>query len=274
MMSNSLPTLGAAMPIDQLETHTDWLKSQQRDLEIQDPFRPDVLDGNWKPLAQRAKQLLSGYTGRMGIHGPFDGLALMSIDPKVSQVAASRLLQALDFAEEIGATHMVVHSPFMAFGHAFVPTSPYYERSKMIERVHKTIENVLPRAEQIKCTLVIENIQDMHPTPWLELIRSFKSEYVRASIDVGHAFLMHRIGGASPDAFVREAGELLAHVHLQDTDGLSDRHWCPGNGNLNWYALFSALHALPHRPRLILELHDYAEIGTGAQYLAERKLAQ
>jgi sugar phosphate isomerase/epimerase len=63
-------------------------------------------------------------------------------------------------------------------------------------------------------------------------------------------------------------------VHLQDTDGLSDRHWCPGNGNLNWYALFTALAALPQRPRLILELHDYAEIPTGAAYLTAHNFVQ
>ncbi len=273
-MNKLLPSVGAAMPIDQITHHIDWLLEHQRDLEIQDPFRPDVLDGDWKSLVKEAKTALNGYTGRLGIHGPFEGLALMSIDPKVNEVAANRLLQALDFAEDIGATHMVVHSPFMAFGHPFVPISPYYDRNKTFGRMHKTFEKVLPRAEQIKCTLVIENIQDLHPTPWIELIRSFQSDYIRASIDVGHAYLMHRIGGAPPDAFVREAGELLAHVHLQDTDGLSDRHWCPGRGHLNWYAFFSAVSELSQSPRLILELHDYAEIRQGAEHLNHQGLAR
>jgi sugar phosphate isomerase/epimerase len=263
-------TIGTALPVSQLEAYRDWLIEGQRDLEIQDPFRPDVLDGDWRAVAGEARRILNGHTGRLGIHGPFDGLALMSFDPKVQNVACERLMQGLDFAEEVGATHMVVHSPWLTLGHPFVPSSPYYKREDMIGRVHQTLGSAVKRAEQIKCALVIENIFDLHPTPWIELIKSFGSDHVRASIDVGHAFVMHRAGGAPPDAFVREAGPLLEHLHIQDTDGLSDRHWCPGDGELNWFALFDALRGLDHAPRLVLELHDYGRVRDGAAYLAER----
>jgi sugar phosphate isomerase/epimerase len=125
------------------------------------------------------------------------------------------------------------------------------------------------RAEQIGCTIVIENIFDTSPALWLDLIRSFNSPHVRASIDVGHAYIMHKMGGAPPDAFVRAAGDLLAHVHVQDTDGLSDRHWCPGDGHINWFALFDALSSVTSTPRLVLELHDYAQVQRGAAFLAD-----
>ena len=143
----------------------------------------------------------------------------------------------------------------------------------MIARVHQTIGRVAKRAAEIKCALVIENIFDLHPGPWIELVRSFASDYVRASIDVGHAFVMHRAGGAPPDAFVREAGPLLEHVHVQDSDGLSDRHWCPGDGEVNWFALFEALRDLKHQPRLLLELREYDRICDGAAFLAARGFA-
>jgi sugar phosphate isomerase/epimerase len=260
---------GAALPVSRLEEYIDWLVGAQRDLEIQDPFRPEVLDGDWRPLAKQARALLQHHTGRVGIHGPFDGLPLVTIDPKIREVVTARLLQGLDFAEEVGATHVVVHSPWLNLGQAFIPHSPYYARSDIIGRAQHTLAPAVKRAEQIGCTLVIENIFDQHPQPWIDLIASFDSSAVRASIDVGHAFIMHRAGGASPDAFVRAAGTLLEHLHLQDTDGLSDRHWPPGAGNINWFALFDALNALDHNPRLILELHDYDLIEDGAAFLYE-----
>lgn len=263
---------GAALPVSRLEEYIDWLVDGQRDLEIQDPFRPDVLDGDWLSLARQARTLLvsAGHEGRVGIHGPFDGLPMVTIDPKLRAVATARFLQGLDFAEEVGATHMVVHSPWLNLGHSFIPHSPYYRREDIISRAHDTLVPAVKRAEQIGCTLVIENIFDQHTQPWIDLISSFESDHVRASIDVGHAFIMHRAGGASPDAFVRAAGPLLEHLHLQDTDGLSDRHWPPGAGNINWFALFDALSELDHNPRLILELHDYDLIEEGAAYLFER----
>lgn len=258
---------GAALPVSRLEEFRDWLIDGQRDLEIQDAFRPEVLDGDWRSLARQAREALKGYSGRLGIHGPFDGLPLSTTDPKVREVVTSRLLQGLNFAEAVGATHMVVHSPWLNLGHPFIPHSPYYERNDIIGRVQQTLAPAVKRAEQIECSLVIENIFDQHPAPWVELIESFDSSFVRASIDVGHAYIMHRAGGASPDAFVRAAGPLLEHLHLQDTDGLSDRHWRPGVGNINWFALFDALNTLDHNPRLILELHDHDEIHAGALWL-------
>lgn len=76
--------------------------------------------------------------------------------------------------------------------------------------------------------------------------------------------MLQRMGSAPPDAFVLEAGALLGHLHIQDTDGLSDRHWCPSDGNVNWFALFDVLRELDYAPRVVLELHDYARVRDGA----------
>jgi sugar phosphate isomerase/epimerase len=269
-MLHSPYIVGAALPVSQLEAHRDWLVERQRDLEIQDPFRPEVLDGDWRAVARQVRRLLTGYSGRLGIHGPFDGLVLASSDLRVQQVATERLQQGLDFAEEVGATHMVVHSPWRNLGHYFIPISPYYTLADAIDRAHRVLDPLVRRAEGIGCTLVIENIYDTHPGPWIDLITSFGSDLVRASVDVGHAYIMHQAGGAPPDAFVRTAGVLLGHVHLQDTDGLSDRHWAPGDGEINWFALFDALRAFNGSPRLILELHDCSRVRDGAAWLAAR----
>ena len=266
--------IGAALPSDKLEENLEWLLAGQRDLEIQDPVRPEVLDGDWRATAKRIRQMLTGYTGRIGVHGPFDGLQLASFDPKVRAVTAERLLQGLEFAAEINATHMVIHSPWLTLGHHFVPTSPYYGVETTIRRAHDTLAAVVSRAENLKCTLVIENIFDLHTEPWIALVRSFNSTFVRASIDIGHAYCMHRIGGASADAFVREAGPYLYHVHVQDTDGLSDRHWAPGDGEVNFFALIEALENLEQMPRMLLELHDYSRIRHGAEYLSNLGLVR
>ncbi len=140
--------------------------------------------------------------------------------------------------------------------------------------IQATLAPVLPLAQAAGCTLVIENILDKNPTPLLEVVRAFGSEHVRLSLDTGHAYITHLVGGPPPDQWVREAGDLLGHVHLQDTDGNLDRHWSPGNGSINWYALFEALGTLRHRPRLILEVKHKHEIGRGVAWLAAKGLAR
>lgn len=113
----SKPVLGAALSIKSIPAHRDWLLERQRDLEIQDFFRADLLDGDWRSAATEIKQMLSGHTGRLGIHGPFWGFKIDSHDPLIRQAVTKRLLQGLDAAEFLGATQMVVHSPFTTWDH-------------------------------------------------------------------------------------------------------------------------------------------------------------
>ncbi|MBO1438433.1 sugar phosphate isomerase/epimerase family protein [Meiothermus sp. CFH 77666] len=273
MSSNTLPVLGMALPLELLPTYRTWLLEQGgRDLEIQDATRPEVLDGDWQPLVARAREALDGFTGRIGIHGPYDGLWMASSDPFVRRMIAERYKRALEFAAELGATHMVIHSPFLFFGHPQMAHAPSNGLQRELEFVHDTLETVLPLARNLGLTLVIENIRDTNPNALLALVRSFNSEHVRLSLDVGHAYLMQQIGGPSPDQWVQEAGNLLGHLHLQDNDGLLDRHWPPGEGRLHWRALFQALSKVESRPRLILEVR-HERLAQAASWLVEQGLA-
>ncbi len=273
MSSSTLPVLGMALPIELLPTYHTWLLEHGgRDLEIQDAARPEVLDGDWQPLVRRAREALDGFTGRIGIHGPYDGLWMASSDPFVRRMIAERYKRALEFSAELGATHMVIHSPFLFFGHPQMAHAPSNSLQRELDFVHDTLETVLPLARNLGLTLVIENIRDTNPNPLLALVRSFDSAHVRLSLDVGHAYLMHQIGGPSPDQWVQEAGNLLGHLHLQDNDGLLDRHWPPGEGRLHWRALFQALSMIESRPRLILEVR-HERLSQAASWLVGQGLA-
>ena len=269
------PRLGAALYLPVLREHVDWLLHDQRDLEMQDTEDPNIFDGDWRSLVRETRSYLDGHTGRLGIHGPFSGLPLMTADRKIRVHVTTRLRQALDYGAELGATHCVVHSPFPYFGGPWLPHSPGHRGDAEIGWVHETLDPVVEHATTVGCTLVIEGIYDRNPGPWLALIRSFNSPHVRASVDSGHSFITHGLGGPPPDGWVRAAGDLLAHMHLQDTDGQFDRHWAPGDGRVNFYALFEALSTLPNpnEPRLMIEVKT-GLVRRAAAWLAERGLAR
>jgi sugar phosphate isomerase/epimerase len=134
---------------------------------------------------------------------------------------------------------------------------------------------VVQRAEAVGVTLVIENIEDVDPATRRALVESFASPAIALSIDTGHAQLARRMSGAPPvDYFVRDAGALLAHVHLQDVDGHADRHWAPGEGEIEWTAVFRALADCPSAPHLVLELARKADIPKGFAWLQGLGLAE
>ena len=272
--THTKPRIGAALPLAGLRLHREWLIESQRDLEIQDFTYAETLNGDWKPLADEIKKELDGYHGRLGIHGPFWGFVMDSEDPDVRALATKRYLQGLDVCAELGATHMVIHSPYTTWDYNNLDNYPG-SRAEKTERVHLCLGAVVKRAEQQGVTLVIENIEDMDPHARVDLAKSFSSKAVRVSIDTGHANYAYGSNGAPPvDYYVHAAGDMLAHVHLQDTDGHADRHWAPGEGNIAWHAVFGALAQYSSHPRLVLELSDYHKIRAGADHLIGLGLAE
>ena len=277
----TLQTLGAALSIHQLEHNRDFLLEHGgRDLEIQDPCRVGMLEEDWTPLLATLKANLVGHTGRVGIHAPFDGYHIGSYDPFAGEFVAKRFLRTLEFVEAVAdalggsrAPHMVLHSPFLFFGHPLVAHSEATGLRQQIGFVQRTLEPVLKRAAELDCTLVIENIRDTNPHALLETVKSFGSDHVRMSLDAGHAHLMHQCGGPRADQWVRQAGALLGHVHLQDNDGQLDHHWHPGQGDINWWAVLKELGKLEHKPRLILELRDH-DVQKSIQWFIAHGLAQ
>ncbi len=279
-MSNTpaLPLLGACLNVEDLADHRDWLLEGQRDLEIQDFCRADVLDGDWRARAARAKGLLAGHTGRLGIHGPFWGFSIASKDPEIRAVVRRRLDQGLDACAELGATQMVVHSPYTTWGYNNLGPNDAAQQ-QVLDLSHDTLGAAVRRAEALGVVLVLENIEDKDPMERVRLARSFNSAHVRVSVDTGHANYAHGSTGAPPvDHYITAAGDLLDHVHIQDTDGYGDRHWVPGEGNIAWAAVFRAIAALMAnggtQPRLNVELAENARVREGVAFLAGAGLAR
>jgi sugar phosphate isomerase/epimerase len=269
----NLPILGVALPLAGLRQHRDWIFDKQRDLELQDFFWAEVLNGDWQPLATEIRRELDGYRGRLGIHGPFWGFNIATRDPDVGAVVKKRMMQGLDVCASLGATQMVIHSPYTTWDYNNLDYNPG-GREQVIERVHAVLGDAVKRAEDMGCVLVIENIEDVDPHARVALAKSFNSRSVRVSIDTGHANYAHLSTGGPPvDYYVHAAGDLLDHVHLQDTDGYADRHWNPGEGNVPWREVFRALARLSGKPRLILEVRNKNTVRIGADHLIALGLA-
>lgn len=274
MSVDTLPVIGAALPVSALATHSKWLLEKQRDLELQGFHDANLLNGDWHNAVDEAKKQLAGYSGRLGIHGPFWGFSLASVDPDVQSLVAKRLDQGLNVCAALEATHMVIHSPITTWDYNNL--NNYDNAWEFIQsNLHATISAAVTRAADQGVVMVMENIEDINPQHRLELVKSFNSESLKVSLDTGHAHYAHGSNGAPPvDYFVKEAGDFLQHVHLQDADGYADRHWAIGEGSIHWAAVFRALSLIQCNPRLVLELRDHHNIAKSMDYLVSAGLAQ
>ena len=269
-----LPVIGAALTLPAMERLRNWAFEMERDLELQDFYAPQALDGDWRARCDRYAQLLDGHRGRVGIHGPFYDIALDAMDPLVVDALRRRMTQGLDVCAAVGATLMVVHSPYASWDFNNLDGTAGMRAAKRA-RIVENMAPIVKRAEDQGVTLAIENIEDKDPHDRLALAEAFASPAVRLSIDTGHAHSAHGSAGAPPvDHFVRAAGDMLAHVHLQDTDGFGDRHWPPGEGTIHWPSVFAALGELTSKPRLLLELKDEGRLVAAAEWLAAQGLGR
>lgn len=264
--------IGAALMIDAIATHRDWLFGDSRDLELQDFIFVDVYREGWQGTVERAKGAIDGFEGRLGIHGPFIGLDIACADPDTAEIIGKRYAEAVEAAAALGAQQMVIHSPFNNWHeyNRFNFIKPGF--SSVVEKVAADVKNVirsaLALAEAHGVQLVLENIQDITPQIRREMVEMINSPALALSIDTGHAQIAQRASDAPPvDVYVRDAGNLLKHVHLQDTDGYADRHWAPGEGHIEWIEVFRALGTLESAPHLVLELKRHEEIPAGFAHL-------
>ena len=265
--------IGACLKTPEIADYRNWLFDSARDVELQDFMTHAALTTEYEDRIAAAKTALNGHKGRIGIHGPFEGLDIDNKDAELRPIITARFLKALEAADRIGARQMVMHSPFTAWYQNNVFSFPGYVEAKLA-RIHDILSPVVRTAEDKGITLVIENIQDVRPETRRAMVDSFGSSAIALSIDTGHAQLARRMSDAPPVAdFVADAGEQLAHVHLQDVDGYADRHWAPGEGEIEWPAVFRALAGCGSVPHLVLELREKAMIPAGFSYLKGLGLA-
>lgn len=265
----NLTSLGAALMTHELEPQLEWLVAGKRDLELQDFCQHELLDGDWQNVLTKAKEMLKDYPGRVGIHGPFWGLNLANPDPCLRDAVKRRLEHSLTIAKELGATHLVIHSPIEPWLHRHIVNSKK-EKDYVMSLFVDTLAELTKKASAMGCLLVMENIMDIDPRLQLDLIKSINSDALKMSVDVGHAFCMHRQHHAPPpDQFIAEAGSYLAHVHLQDTDGYLDRHWLPGEGQINFKAVLEEIATTGAEPRLIIEVKDKVHCQRAAAWLEQ-----
>lgn len=270
--------IGAALLTENVATHRDWLFSDNRDLEIQDFCLPHVVGGGWDDAVAAAKSAIDGFEGRLGIHGPFFGLDVANPDADMAQVIGAKYARAVEAAAALGAAQMVIHSPFNNWHEYnrfnFVKDGFDSLTAQVAEDVQRVLGAALKLGEAHGVQMVLENIQDITPQIRREMVEILGSPALALSIDTGHAQIAQRASDAPPvDVYVRDAGKLLKHVHLQDTDGFADRHWAPGEGHIEWTEVFRALADAESAPHLVLELKRHTDIPAGFGYLQGLGLA-
>ena len=144
------------------------------------------------------------------------------------------------------------------------------------ERFAEGIAAVAPVAREHNITLAIE------PEPGLLLQTTaeygdWKRQYlsdeplVKMNFDIGHAFC----AGEDPAAVAREMAGEYAHIHLEDiADSRVHQHLVPGEGAIDFKALFAALDEVGYHGWITVELYPFLDDAAGVAKKAMKYLCK
>lgn len=172
------------------------------------------------------------------VHSPHGGWHNAASDPLVRQTALEINTDCFSQAAEIGARMVVVHPN--SSSDPFTPDT--YAASWA--RTREVLVVLAERAQEVGIKMLLENMPARGlPRPGSTVIDVLKmidglGDHVGICLDVGHSYA----NGISPAAEIRQAGERLLEVHLQDNDGSGeDQHWIMGTGGIDWDAYHEAV---------------------------------
>lgn len=71
--------------------------------------------------------------------------------------------------------------------------------------------------------------------------------------------------GDMPQLAIRELGARVFHCHFSDNDALTNAHWRPGSGKIDWRAVLEALRDVGFNGTISIELEDVPGVATPRQ---------
>lgn len=211
-------------------------------------FGFDFLDLTLEPPAARAdrvdaKRIRSGLEAKgLGVVGhtayylPFG-----SAFDAIQAAAITETERCLEVFAEVGATLMNLHLDCRVPGH---------DPSFIDRRNLESIEKLLPTAERLGITLMVENVEGDDAESLAPVLDALPM--VGLHLDIGHA----NIGKgrkSNTESLLKRYGTRLTHVHLSDNKGKSDDHLAIGAGTIDWRREMRAVKATGYDGTFTLE---------------------
>lgn len=132
----------------------------------------------------------------------------------------------------------------------FVTSLPWEKVSKryiefMEECANLAKENGLRLAVEPRPRELISNTDAL-----LRLFDAVPSENLGAVVDISYMHITREI----PSISIKKLGDKIFTVHLSDNDGFTERHWAPGQGQIDWLQVIKALKFFAHIKTLNIDV--------------------
>jgi len=131
-------------------------------------------------------------------------------------------------------------------------------RKEAMRLFHQGLESVVPLAEELGVNLLVEPEPELlieRTAEFKEFINNVRTPCIGLNFDIGHFFC----AGENPADALKELFEWVGHIHLEDIgQSRIHHHLVPGDGAIDFAAVFQAMKELDYQGDITLELYPYA----------------
>lgn len=187
------------------------------------------------------------------IHIPFgQGWSFASPNDELRHEAVENTVAFLDATRCLNCKNYTLHT-------CLEPIQPQ-ERAASMAGIRRTIEELLPKAQEMGLSLNLEDLPRSclgnTPEELAQIIDGFPEENVGVCMDVNHfCNCAERI----PEAIGMFADRIRT-FHISDYDGEDECHWYPGYGLIDWVAVMKAIRRIRQDVLLIFEVSGFLKV--------------
>ena len=233
------------------ETLSDVTAANFEAIELWPPLCPLISD-QMRANARRAFE--RSQVRPVTMHAPLTStVKLSAVDEIHRRLAVYEVAAWLSPFADLGGDVVVIHLTGADFSDE---ASHGINVEAAVDAARRSVDELYTIADRLGLRIACENLMvrgTPRPLCRMEQLRAFVDPYpatVGICLDTGHAV----VNGLNPASEARAAGDRLIATHLQDTDGIDDRHWVPGAGRINWDELVSTLHEIDYTGNWTFEL--------------------
>ncbi len=182
------------------------------------------------------------------VHGPFMDLNPESVDPGIKEVSLRRFDQLMSILPAINPKSVVGHAGYDA-------KRLFFFKEEWLDGITRFWKKIADGILDCGSQLVLENVYEHYPEDILPLFESLKDYDVGLCFDVGHMNVYSKTG---LEDWLEKLGPFIKQFHLHDNNGDRDLHLPPGQGDIDFFAVFNFIKK--NKPILTLEPHEEKDL--------------
>jgi sugar phosphate isomerase/epimerase len=173
---------------------------------------------------------------------PFNVIDIASPDEELRQRSVDKCADLMIKISDFGVKVFVIHPS----------GEPIDEdkRSIHMEQAKKSLKTLADVADKCMVTLAVEDL----PRTCLGRNSSDMLELVSADERLAICFDTNHLLGEDIKSFIERTGHKIITTHVSDYDFENERHWIPGEGDINWNELYDTLLAVGYKGPWLYEL--------------------